>query len=51
MPVFIDGHKMEGLSILQLKKILNNPADNHGVTHKDILYNEKLNKLFLALLF
>ncbi len=49
MPVFIDGHKMGGLSILQLKKILNNPADNHGVTHKDILYNERQNKLFCIL--
>ena len=44
MPVFIDSHKMEGLSILQLKKILNSPTDKHGVTHKDILYNEKQNK-------
>ncbi len=49
MPVFIDGHKMEGLSVSQLKKILNNPADKHGVTHKDILYNEKQNKLFCIL--
>ena len=49
MPVFIDSHKMGGLSILQLKKILNNPADNHGVTHKDILYNERQNKLFCIL--
>jgi len=49
MPVFIDGHKMEGLSVSQLKKILNNPTDKHGVTHKDILYNEKLNKLFCIL--
>ena len=49
MPIFIDGHKMEGLSVAQLKKILNNPTDKHGVTHKDILYNEKLNKLFCIL--
>ena len=49
MPIFIDGHKMEGLSILQLKKILNSPTDKHGVTHKDILYNEKQNKLFCIL--
>jgi len=49
MPVFIDSHKMGRLSVLQLKKILNNPADKHGVTHKDILYNEKQNKLFCIL--
>ena len=46
MPVFIDSHKMEGLSVSELKKILNNSDDKHGVTHKDILYNEKKNKLF-----
>jgi two-component system sensor histidine kinase HydH len=40
---------MEGLSVSQLKKILNNPTDKHGVTHIDILYNEKLNKLFCIL--
>jgi two-component system sensor histidine kinase HydH len=49
MPVFIDGHKMGELNALQLKKILNNSADKHGVTHKDILYNEKQNKLFCIL--
>jgi len=49
MPVFIDGHKMGKLNVLQLKKILNNSDDKHGVTHKDILYNEKQNKLFCIL--
>lgn len=49
MPIFIDGHKMGGLSVLQLKKILNNPSDQHEVTHKDIFYNEKQNKLFCIL--
>jgi len=49
MPVFIDGHKMGELNALQLKKILTNSADKHGVTHKDILYNEKQNKLFCIL--
>jgi len=49
MPVFIDSHKMEGLRVSQLKKILNNSDDKHGVTHKDILYNEKKNKLFCIL--
>ena len=49
MPIFIDGHKMGGLDALKLKKIVNNPPDKHGVTHKDILYNEKENKLFCIL--
>jgi signal transduction histidine kinase len=49
MPIFIDGHKMEGLDSIKLKKILRNPTDKYGVTHKDILYNEKENKLFCIL--
>jgi len=35
MPIFIDGHKMGGLSVLQLKKILNNPSDTHEVSKKN----------------
>jgi signal transduction histidine kinase len=49
MPTFIDGHEMVGLDAVQLKKIINNPPDKHGVTHKEILYNEKENKLFCIL--
>jgi len=49
MPIFIDGHKMGGLDALKLKKIINNPPDKNGVTHKDILFNEKENKLFCIL--
>jgi two-component system sensor histidine kinase HydH len=49
MPIFIDGHKMGELDALKLKKMVNNPPDKHGVTHKDILYNEKENKLFCIL--
>ena len=49
MPTFIDGHEMVGLNALQLKNIINNPPDKHGVVHKEILYNEKENKLFCIL--
>ncbi len=49
MPTFIDGHEMAGLDAAKLKSIINNPPDNHGVTHKEILYNEKENKLFCIL--
>jgi hypothetical protein len=41
MPTFIDGHEMVGLNAVQLKNIINNPPDKYGVTHKEILYNEK----------
>jgi len=49
MPTFIDGHEMVGLNAIQLKNIINNPADKHGVTHKEILYNEKEKKMFCIL--
>ena len=49
MPIFIDGHEMGKLDAIKLKKIVNNPPDKHGVTHKDILFNEKENKLFCIL--
>jgi len=49
MPIFIDGHEMAGLDKSKLKKIVNNPPDKHGVKHRDILYNEKENKLFCIL--
>jgi len=49
MPTFIDGHEMVGLNAIQLENIINNPPDKHGVIHKEILYNEKENKLFCIL--
>ncbi len=49
MPIFIDGHKMGGLDPLKLKKVVNEPPDKYGVIHKEILYNEKENKLFCVL--
>ena len=49
MPIFIDGHKMGELDSQKLKKIVNEPVDKNGVVHKDILYNEKENKLFCIL--
>jgi signal transduction histidine kinase len=49
MPTFIDGHEMGGLNAVQLKNIINNPPDKHGVTHKEILFSEKENKLFCIL--
>jgi signal transduction histidine kinase len=49
MPIFIDSHKMGGLDPLKLKKIVGDPPDKNGVTHRDVLYNEKENKLFCIL--
>ena len=49
MPVFIDSHKMAGLDVTKLKKIINSSPEKFGVTHKDILYNKKENKMFCIL--
>ncbi|MFB5631011.1 MAG: nickel-binding protein [Nitrosopumilaceae archaeon] len=49
MPIFIDGHKMAGINVSKLKKIMSSSPDKHGVTHKDILYNKKENKMFCIL--
>ena len=49
MPIFIDGHELGEIDVSELKKIINNPPNKHGVTHKDILFNEKENKLFCIL--
>lgn len=49
MPIFIDGHKLGQLDPLKLKKILSKTSDENGITHKDILYNKKENKVFCIL--
>ena len=49
MPLFIDGHGMNGLSKEQLNKIINNSADRYGISNVDLLYNEKDNKVFFVL--
>ena len=49
MPIFIDGHKMGGLDASKLKKIMDDPPSKNGVKLKDILFNEKENKLFCIL--
>jgi hypothetical protein len=40
---------MTGFNVEQLKKAQDSPADEFGVSHKNILYNEKENKLFCLL--
>ena len=46
MPIFIDGHDVPGTKVAKFKKIINNPANKHGVTHKEILFNKNENKFF-----
>ena len=46
MTIFIDGHGMSDSNEAKFKKIINNPANKYGVTHKDILFNKNENKFF-----
>ena len=49
MPTFMDAHKLEGFSEEQLRQAQNSPADEFGVTHKNIIYSKDENKLFCVL--
>lgn len=49
MPKFIDRHKMGPLTVGQLKKAQSAPRDKFGVTHHDILYNKKEDKVYCIL--
>ena len=49
MPIYLDAHKMHGFDGETLRKTKKSPKDEFGVTHRDILYNEKEDKLFCIL--
>ena len=49
MPKFIDTHPMTGFSADVLNKLQDAPPDEFGVTHHDILFNEKENKIYCVL--
>ena len=49
MPKFIDHHPMTPLSVAVLKKLQVAPKDKFGITHHDILYNEKENIAYCVL--
>ena len=49
MPKFIDSHEMEPFTAEQLRELQNAPADEFGVTHHDILFSEKENKIYCVL--
>jgi two-component system sensor histidine kinase HydH len=46
MPIFIDGHIIPPSMETKFKKISNNSANEHGVTHREILINKNENKCF-----
>jgi len=49
MPMFIDVHSMKPITADQLRTLQKAPPDEFGVTHHDILYNEKENKVYCVL--
>jgi 1-aminocyclopropane-1-carboxylate deaminase/D-cysteine desulfhydrase-like pyridoxal-dependent ACC family enzyme len=49
MPKFIDVHPMQPFTADQLKKLQNAAPDEFGVTHHDILFSEKENKVYCVL--
>ena len=49
MTKFIDAHAMKPLTSDVLKKLQKAPADEFGVTHHEILYSPKENKIFCVL--
>ena len=49
MPKFIDAHEMEPFTADQLNQLQDAPPDEFGVTHHDILFSEKDNKIYCVL--
>ena len=49
MPKFIDAHEMKPFTADELNKLQTAPADEFGVTHHDILFSEKDNKIYCVL--
>ncbi|HZY71024.1 MAG TPA: nickel-binding protein [Thermoplasmata archaeon] len=49
MPKYVDAHPMGKLTAEQLRAAQKSPKDEFGVTHHDILYNAKENRLYCVL--
>jgi len=49
MPKYIDSHEMRPFTANELNKLQNAPPDEFGVTHHDILFSEKDNKIYCVL--
>ncbi len=49
MPKFIDTHAMKPFTGDELKKLQDAPPDEFGVTHHDILFSEKDDKIYCVL--
>ena len=49
MPKFLDAHKMGDVSEDLIKQAQNQPKDEFGIVHENILYNKEEDKLFCLL--
>ncbi len=49
MPKFIDAHPMKPFTADALNKLQNASPDEFGVTHHDVLFSEKDNKIYCVL--
>ena len=49
MPKYNDTHEMGSIKASDLKKLQKAPADQFGITHHDILFNEKENRIYCVL--
>ena len=49
MPKFLDSHPMKGVSNGTLKKLQNEPKDEFGVVHLDIIFSEDEDRMFCFL--
>ncbi len=49
MPTFIDGHNSKGLTHKELERLVDLPPDKFGVTHLELFFNKKEDKLYCIL--
>lgn len=49
MPTFIDGHSSKGISRQELERLVNLPPDEYGITHKELFFNKKEDRLYCIL--
>ena len=49
MPKFFDSHPMKGVTAETLKKLQNQPKDEFGVTHLNLIYSEDEDRCYCLL--
>jgi len=49
MPKFLDTHGLQGADLEELKKALNDPKDEFGVSHLNIIYSEDEDRMYCLL--